>query len=194
MRSANIVAEIAPFDSLNVSHVPTGCAAWPAFWTVTENLDSWPTGGEIDILENANDLYNGAMSSLHTKDSCILPSAKESGTLLSNNCSAYTPNNEACSVVMNGTSTPSWGSKFNAQGGGIVAMERSLGSTGNGVRVWYWSKGSEPSDLASGSQSIDPSSWGTPGANFDVADNCHSQFGAHKVSRNRDRSRDAGFC
>ena len=66
-------------------------------------------------------------------------------------------------------------------------MERSMGSTGNGVRVWFWANGKEPSDLASGSQAVDPSSWGTPGADFDVADNCHGDFGPHKVSHRRAR-------
>lgn len=166
---------------LNVSHVPTGCAAWPAFWTLTENEAAWPKGGEIDILENFNDLYTGPLATLHTQDSCILPKASESGTLLANNCSSYTVNNTACPVVMNGTSKPTWGTQFNRQGGGIVAMERALGSTGNGIRIWIWSQGSEPSDLQSSSNSVDPSTWGTPNANFDVANNCHSQFGPHRI-------------
>lgn len=34
---------------LDVSHMPTGCATWPAFWTVTSG--QWPIGGEIDIIE-----------------------------------------------------------------------------------------------------------------------------------------------
>jgi beta-glucanase (GH16 family) len=34
--------------------VPFGQGLWPAFWTLGENIDrvSWPTCGEIDILEN----------------------------------------------------------------------------------------------------------------------------------------------
>lgn len=61
-------------------------------------------------------------------------------------------------------------------------MERSLGSTGNGIRVWFWPNGSEPADLKSGSTSVDTSTWGTPGADFDVADGCHSDFGDHKIT------------
>ncbi|PWN37822.1 uncharacterized protein FA14DRAFT_130746, partial [Meira miltonrushii] len=166
---------------LNVSHVPIGCAAWPAFWTLTENESAWPQGGEIDILENFNDLYNGPAATLHTQDSCIVPKASESGMLLSNNCSAYTPNNDGCSVVMNGTSKPTWGTAFNQQGGGIVAMERALGSTGSGIRVWIWPQGQEPSDLQSSSNSVDPSTWGTPNADFNVANNCHTEFGPHRI-------------
>jgi len=32
----------------DLSHVPTGCGSWPAFWTCGP---AWPTGGEIDIFE-----------------------------------------------------------------------------------------------------------------------------------------------
>jgi hypothetical protein len=35
---------------LDISHMPTGCATWPAFWTVNR-ADIWPQGGEIDIIE-----------------------------------------------------------------------------------------------------------------------------------------------
>lgn len=189
---AFLAPRLLPLSSsarLNVTHVPLGCATWPAFWTVTEDLDNWPTGGEIDILENANDEWNGARTSLHTKDSCTIPArvASQSGVVAYTNCSAYTPENTGCTTEMNGTSTPSWGAQFNAQGGGIVAMERSLGSTGNGVRVWYWRHGEEPSNVARGSQSVDTSTWGQPGADFHVADTCHGDFGKHKV-------RDSALC
>ena len=170
-------------NSLNLTHVPVGCAVWPAFWTVTENLDDWPIGGEIDILENANDEWAGARVSLHTKDNCTIPPRiyDQSGVVAYTNCSAYTPENTGCTVEMNGTSTPSWGTKFNQQGGGIFAMERSFGSTGNGVRVWYWKHGDHPQDLSCESKAVDPSSWGKPGAHLNVADFCYDDFADHKV-------------
>ncbi|PWN53959.1 hypothetical protein IE53DRAFT_383485 [Violaceomyces palustris] len=171
---------------LNVSHVPLGCSTWPAFWTVTENLDNWPVGGEIDIMENANDEFASNLVSLHTKSSCTIPSSisDQTGMVAYTNCSAYTPENTGCRVEMNGTSTPTWGTKLNMAGGGVIAMERAMGSTGSGVRVWYWAndQATLPSDLKSGSSSVDPSTWGTPAVHFDVADNCHSDFGPHKIT------------
>ena len=50
--SIRITSNNAYSDSavvLELSHMPTGCATWPAFWTVTTG--QWPAGGEIDILE-----------------------------------------------------------------------------------------------------------------------------------------------
>ena len=35
---------------LDIDHMPTGCATWPAFWTLS-STGPWPRGGEIDIIE-----------------------------------------------------------------------------------------------------------------------------------------------
>jgi len=35
---------------IDVSHIPYGCATWPAFWTFSRK-GPWPHGGEIDIIE-----------------------------------------------------------------------------------------------------------------------------------------------
>ena len=36
---------------IDVEHMPTGCATWPAFWLCGP---SWPSHGEIDIIEGVN--------------------------------------------------------------------------------------------------------------------------------------------
>lgn len=170
---------------LNVTHVPLGCASWPAFWTVTEDIQSWPNGGEIDIMENANDQYNGNVVSVHTNTSCTIPSSisAASGVVAYTNCSAYVPSNPGCRVEMNGTSTPTWGSKLNNAGGGIIAMERSFGTTGKGVRVWYFpnnSPSSLPADLHNGSTAVSTDSWPKPNVDLPIA-SCYADFEPHKI-------------
>lgn len=132
-------------------------------------------------MENANDEYSSNLATLHTNNSCIVDAnADETGTLAYPDCSSST----GCRIEMNGTSgaaAANSGAAFNKAGGGIYAMERSLGSTGNGIRVWFWPRGSEPDDLQDGSTSVNPSAWGTPGANFPVANSCHSQFDPHQI-------------
>jgi hypothetical protein len=38
---------------LDVTHMPAGCATWPAFWTNSQ-AGLWPAGGEIDIIEGTH--------------------------------------------------------------------------------------------------------------------------------------------
>ncbi|KAJ1045174.1 hypothetical protein NDA10_006908 [Ustilago hordei] len=170
---------------LNVTHVPIGCATWPAFWTATENLDSWPIGGEIDIMENANNEYKANLVSAHTSSSCTTPTSisDATGTVAYTNCSAYAPSNPGCRVEMYGTSTPTWGTSLNRAGGGIIAMERSFGTTGKGVRVWYFPNNSPstlPSDLKRSSSSVNTDNWPTPNAYLPIS-SCYADFAAHKI-------------
>jgi hypothetical protein len=100
------------------------------------------------------------------------------GNRLTNPLSPNRTGNNGCRVESNGTSAATWGSSFNSAGGGLFATERSLGSAGNGIRVWYWPQSQIPADLRAGSNSVDPSGWGTPSVDFPVADGCHSDFSA----------------
>ena len=150
---------------------------------MTNNQKLWPVGGEIDIAENANDEYPGTVSSIHTNSSCISPnfSKYQTGSIMNTNCSAYENGNPGCNVELDG-GKPSWGAALNMAGGGVYAMERTFGSTGKGVRVWFFPKGSQPKDLSSSSKSVDTNKWGKPAARFNIANKCHKDFGDHQVS------------
>jgi hypothetical protein len=48
---------------VDLDHMPTGCATWPAFWLVAAPCGAsgncaWPIGGEIDIIEGANEMVS----------------------------------------------------------------------------------------------------------------------------------------
>mmetsp|Transcript_21188 Transcript_21188/g.63306 ORF Transcript_21188/g.63306 Transcript_21188/m.63306 type:complete len:427 (-) Transcript_21188:29-1309(-) len=61
--------------AVRFTHVPFGCGIWPAFWTLASGVP-WPEGGELDILEYANDI--ASQTSLHTGESnrCLLDGSK----------------------------------------------------------------------------------------------------------------------
>lgn len=144
----------------NIRHMPVGCGTWPAVWT---NGDTWPTTGEIDILEGVNDQGPNQMT-LHTDEGCKVPSRREqSGTSLTNDCNVHVTNNIGCGVK--DRDDRSFGRSFNDNGGGWFAMER----TSAHIKVWFWSRsGYVPRDVARGSDRIDTKgpSWGRPVAYF----------------------------
>ncbi|KAG9030750.1 hypothetical protein FRB95_003596 [Tulasnella sp. JGI-2019a] len=96
----------------DVRSLPVGCGTWPSLWS-NANAYSWPSGGEIDIIEGAND--SGAISSLHTGWRCWMneTSMAQTGTLTAREC----------------TSAPE-----HKEGGGVHVMER----TDRWVKIWFW--------------------------------------------------------
>ncbi|KZT67664.1 glycoside hydrolase family 16 protein [Daedalea quercina L-15889] len=141
---------------LDAVHAPTGCATWPAFWTDGPN---WPNGGEIDIMEGVNSLTIN-QASIHTADGCTLPSSDSStlgisGTVVGGtNCAAEESGDAGCGVQS--SETNSFGSGFNAIGGGVYAMQW----TDDGIKVWFFPRSSIPSDISNSAPQ--PSGWGTP--------------------------------
>lgn len=170
-----------------MSHIPTGCAVWPAFWTVTANTSQWPVGGEIDIMENVNDQFPANLAAVHVQDDCSINGDPQTGTTVFTNCNAEANNNSGCRIEMNNTDTATWGSKVNNNGGAVVAMQRDFSSDGKGIRMWFWDKSDNmPSDISKPGNSVNPDNWGTPAANFgklSCSNNADgsSQFDAHKI-------------
>ena len=69
---------------LDLAHMPANlCGTWPAFWTLGSGV--WPTTGEIDIIEFANNAADNLMA-LHTTPGCTVAGSGETGILLSNQC------------------------------------------------------------------------------------------------------------
>jgi len=155
----------------DLQHMPTGCATWPAFWTVGPG---WPNAGEIDIIEGIN-VDSSVHTTLHTNNGCTM--AGESTSLFTgkwaqdahgpaNNCYVNAPGqsaNQGCSI--NGLPN-TYGAPFNAQGGGVYVTEWNSTL----IRMYFFPRGSIPADITSGHPV--PDSWGVPYAFFTLGSQC----------------------
>lgn len=125
-----------------VSFMPQGCATWPAFWTCTNG--NWPAGGEIDIVEGANDQGPRNLASLHTLYGCHIAGgyrSDQTGFSGQADCS-YQP---GCSSSF--TANSSYGPGFNQNGGGYFAMRRETGAGDPGIGVYFWPLNTAASNL-----------------------------------------------
>lgn len=114
----------------------------PAFWMVG---DDWPVNGEIDIIEGVNDQSSNQMT-LHTDAGVVISkqtpkqtagSSKAAqaftGSVLTANCDVNAPDqskNAGCAIADDSGLT--FGTDFNANGGGVVAMEW----TSEAIKIW----------------------------------------------------------
>jgi len=156
------------------AHMPSGCGAWPAFWT---SGPDWPMNGEIDIIEGVN-LNTADITTLHTEPGCVITALDKSlmnGTVDTNNCSTIFPFN-GCSV----TGIPnSYGTPFNLAGGGVYATQWNATVAGF-IKIWFWSRAQIPSDITSNSPN--PTTWGQPYFYKSFGSACPSSyFGQHQI-------------
>jgi hypothetical protein len=96
---------------------------------------------------------------------------KQTSEALADECQTFANSNTGCGVR---GPTNSSGTAFNDNGGGIFATEwRS-----DGIRMWFFSRGNEPEDLANTTTTgaPDPSTWGEPTADFP---NIYCDIGKH---------------
>jgi len=157
---------------LILSHMPGGqCGSWPAFWTVGTN---WPNNGEIDIIEGVNKADVNQMT-LHTSPNCQMTTQRNmTGKTVGNDCNVYSNYNSGCGVQS--VQPNSYGAGFNQNGGGAYVMEL----TGDGVKMWYFSKQEMPRDIVSAHPN--PSSWRIPDAAFPFGSACtFSHYGPQQI-------------
>jgi hypothetical protein len=154
----------------DIEHMPGSlCGVWPAFWTLGSG--DWPTNGEIDIIEGVN-LNAVNEFSMHTTDDCKMSNASETGTFLTGNC-AVSNSTTGCTVMASGNNT--YGNNFNQNNGGVYAMQW----TSSFIKMWFFPRGSIPSDISSGSP--DPHSWSLPQVNFQGPCDIDSHFKEHRI-------------
>ncbi|EPE06319.1 glycoside hydrolase family 16 protein [Ophiostoma piceae UAMH 11346] len=153
----------------DITHMPVGCGVWPAFWTFGPN---WPSSGEIDIIEGVNSQATDAVT-LHTSAGCTMTkTGSQSDTVFSTgessvDCGAD-GGSTGCSLAT--TDTNAYGAGFNANGGGVYAMELSS----DAISVWFFARNSTmATNLAvGGSAAAAPNTadFGTPVARFSGCD------------------------
>jgi hypothetical protein len=126
---------------------------------------NWPNSGEIDVIEGVN-LAGTDQITLHTAAGCTINTAgSQSGTtLLNSNCNANNAN-DGCGVTT--TTANAYGNSFNNNGGGVYAMQWES----SGVYVWFFPRGSIPSDITSGHPVT--GNWGLPIVAFNGGSSCN---------------------
>ncbi|KAK2608952.1 hypothetical protein QQS21_002528 [Conoideocrella luteorostrata] len=151
---------------------PSQCGLWPAFWSYGPN---WPFGGEVDIIEGANDQYHNILSA-HTAPGCTLSSEPKSqawsrsqsqsqsqtqfsGVQRSANCDVGT-DNVGCGYKSPADEASAYGDGFNAAKGGVYAMEWDS----DFIKIWHFARVNIPRDITN--KQPTPKDWGTPDAVF----------------------------
>ena len=138
----------------DIAHMPGGvCGTWPAFWMVGPN---WPNDGEIDIIEGVNDQSTNAGVVVQNVSGI-------QGSMQTSNCDVNAPDqaqNAGCSVIAESGLT--FGAGFNAANGGVYATQW----TSEQISIWFFPRGSVPSDITAGTPSPSTETWGAPASTF----------------------------
>ncbi|KAM0434490.1 hypothetical protein ACHAPT_003586 [Fusarium lateritium] len=147
----------------DIAHMPGSIpGVWPAFWMFGP---SWPSSGEIDILEGVNTQTQNAVT-LHTGPGCsITNDGTAQGTRLNKQDCNSGDGHEGCGQQT--SDNQNYGDGFNAIGGGVYATEW----TSDHIAVWFFHRDRIPADIQSSCP--DPSSWGPPLAKFNGGQGCN---------------------
>ncbi|KAI1143181.1 glycoside hydrolase family 16 protein [Hypoxylon sp. FL0543] len=145
----------------DIYHMPAStCGTWPAFWAFN-NQDDGPRGGELEIIGGANTAQRNLFSA-HTTEGCHAPDAGFTGEQGSTDCSPGR-DNIGCNYASPTSDINSYGDAFNAEGGGVYALEWDS----QDLKLWHFPRSAIPDDIVYGHVvGPDPSSWGPPAAVF----------------------------
>ncbi|KAF5123569.1 putative endo-1,3(4)-beta-glucanase [Metarhizium anisopliae] len=141
---------------------PSQCGVWPAFWSYGPN---WPTSGEVDIIEGANDQHNNLISA-HTGPGCTISKSlggKFSGAQRETDCNVGN-NNVGCGYSSPAGDASAYGDGFNAANGGVYAMEWD----NEFIKIWHFARSEIPKDITN--KTPDTKGWGVPDAVFGGGD------------------------
>mmetsp|Transcript_93218 Transcript_93218/g.272873 ORF Transcript_93218/g.272873 Transcript_93218/m.272873 type:complete len:464 (-) Transcript_93218:69-1460(-) len=129
--------------AMKYNTVPSGCGVWPGFWTVNSDV-VWPNGGELDVLEYANN--EDSKVSFHLGSRCVLDTQRinqcaprGSGAPGSSDCyTSYFKNFFGCIPRQRLRR----GSQY-AEMPGVIAAEWTM----DAITVYFFPDGQIPADL-----------------------------------------------
>lgn len=114
---------------------------------------------------------------LHSNPGCTISNTGAfSGQMTTPNCDIHAPGqfaNAGCQISSHDTA--SYGTGFNANGGGVYATEW----TGDAISIWFFPRGVIPGDVSSGNPN--PSGWGKPVAKFEDECDIGQHFREHNI-------------
>ncbi|KAF2259518.1 hypothetical protein CC78DRAFT_537052 [Lojkania enalia] len=156
---------------VDIKHMPGGiCGTWPAFWSLGSG--DWPKNGEIDIIEGVN-MNSANKWVLHTDTQCSVDGKNQTGAQSLYNCALDSASGPSgCDV--NAVEANTFGTGFNANGGGVYAMEW----TDDFIKMWFFPRGYTPSSIQH--DKPDTAEFGVPNANFQGACDMKKKFVDHK--------------
>jgi len=183
----------------DIAHMPAStCGSWPAFWLLGK--ETWPVGGEIDILEGVND-YDSNSITLHTSQGCMISnastpnpnsgstdadaSASFSGTIATDNCDVQAANqdkNVGCSIhapksapspahIGSSSTSSDLLPSYGTPFNAARGGIYALDWTADAISVYFFPYNSPLYKTVSSASSPDPRTWGAPIARFG-ADKC----------------------
>ncbi|KAF2798785.1 glycoside hydrolase family 16 protein [Melanomma pulvis-pyrius CBS 109.77] len=156
---------------VDIKHMPGGiCGTWPAFWSLGSG--TWPSGGEIDIIEGVNQNTQNKMV-LHTDTNCKTNGLGQSGSQSLYDC-ALDSASGASGCDVNAVAANTFGTGFNSAVGGVYAMEW----TSTSIKMWFFPRNQIPASITANAP--DTATFGTPTSNFEGACNMDTKFIDHK--------------
>uniref|UniRef100_A0A7S0FNA9 GH16 domain-containing protein n=1 Tax=Pyrodinium bahamense TaxID=73915 RepID=A0A7S0FNA9_9DINO len=141
--------------AMKYRHLPYGAGIWPAFWLMNSDY-LWPRGGELDILEFAND--EGNKVSFHTSQNCSL-NRRKLEECMKNREGVDSDVKAACYTNYTSNELGCWSQqirrtgKWFAENPGVIATAWDA----SGVSVFHIPEAEIPIDLRSDMPS--PNSW-----------------------------------
>ncbi|KAH7095121.1 concanavalin A-like lectin/glucanase domain-containing protein [Paraphoma chrysanthemicola] len=177
----------------DIRHMPPSqCGLWLACWLL--GAESWPAGGEVDLVEGVNDYEHNAVT-LHTSNGCVVDNvtslipgsaqaddfdAPFTGTLTTADCDVAAANqdkNVGCSIkAPSSLSQVQIGRGSSQDQTSLPSYGTEFNKAGGGIyamewtttsiSVWFFPRTSPLYTSTANSTTPDPKQWGTPLAHF----------------------------